>query len=95
MKFVIKLLFILFFVVHFSSFGQKLQLQKNLESVSKVIQSPNGDYLLANEMTNYIAQKHGLLIHKRYKYYYRLHAKFSQKPILFLFKLIIKKYIKK
>ena len=54
MKFVIKLLFILFFVVHFSSFGQKLQLQKNLESVSKVIQSPNGDYLLANEMTNYI-----------------------------------------
>ena len=47
------------------------------------------------EISDYIAQKHALLIHKRYKYYYRLHAKFSQKPILFLFKLIIKKYIKK
>jgi glycosyltransferase involved in cell wall biosynthesis len=48
--------------------------------------------IFKNEMTSYIAQKHGLLIHKRYKYYYRLHSKFSQKPILYLFKLIIKKY---
>ena len=44
------------------------------------------------EMLNYIAQKHALLIHNKYNYYYRLHSKFSQKPILFLFKLIIKKY---
>lgn len=54
MKFVIKLFLCVFFVVPFSLCGQKLQLQKNLESVSKVIQSPNGNYLLANESSNYI-----------------------------------------
>jgi glycosyltransferase involved in cell wall biosynthesis len=45
------------------------------------------------EMTNYIVQKHALQIHDRYKYYFRLHSKFRQKPILFLFKLIIKKIL--
>jgi len=54
MKCVTKVLLGFFFLVHLSSLGQKLQLQKNLESVSKVIQSPNGDYLLANENSNYI-----------------------------------------
>jgi hypothetical protein len=49
-----KLLSLVLVTFPFFLFGQKLQLQKNLESVSKVIQSPNGDYLLAKDKTNYI-----------------------------------------
>jgi glycosyltransferase involved in cell wall biosynthesis len=60
---------------------------------NSMIRSFSPEMLLANK--DYLVKKHSFLIHNSYKYYYRLHAKFSQKPILFLFKIIIKKYFYK
>lgn len=53
MRFGQKFICILFFLIPFSFLGQKLQLQKNLESVSKVLQSPKGTYLLASELSTF------------------------------------------